>query len=134
MATSGDILEITYNHPTVGTGVIYPKAGEDSTFDLGGFRTSDDANMIDGSGAMIRQMNRVRWSAECTVAWDLNVRKDLENLVALASSPVLADWTFSHVSGVVYGGKGVPVGDLQGNGNAGTFTLKVMGGGILKQI
>jgi hypothetical protein len=134
MAVGGDILEITYNHPTLGTGVIYPKASEDSTFDTGGFRANDDANMIDGAGNMIDQLNRVRWSVETTVAWDMNLRKDLETLSAQSSSPLLGDWTFTHVNGVVYGGKGKPVGDMQGNGNAATFSLKISGGGALKQI
>lgn len=130
----GDLLEITYNHPTLGEGVIYPKASEDNTFDLGGFRTSDDANMIDGSGTMIKQLNRVRWSLETLVAWDMITRKDLEKLTAIAGDPVDADWTVSHVNGSVYAGKGAVVGDLQGNGNAATFTLKISGGGEMRKI
>lgn len=133
-AVGGDIIEITYNHPTLGSGTIYPKAAEDSTFDLGGIRTSDDANMVDGAGATIRQMNRVRWSYEGPVAWDMNDREDLDNITALAGDPVEADWTFSHINGSVWKGKGAPVGDLQGNGNQATFTLKVSGGGRLVKI
>lgn len=134
MAVGGDIIEITFNHPTIGSGVIFPKSAEDSTFDPGGFRSNDDANMIDGGGNMIDQLNRVRWSLESTVAWDMNTREDLEKIAQLAASPVLADWTFSHINGTVYGGKGKPVGDVQGNGNAATFTLKVAGGGTLKKV
>ena len=55
----GDILEITFNHPTLGSGIIFPKAAEDSTFDLGGFRSNDDAAGVDGSGEMIDQSDRV---------------------------------------------------------------------------
>lgn len=134
MPVGGDIIEITYNHPTLGSGTLFPKAAEDSTFDLGGFRSNDDANMVDGAGNAIDQMNRVRWSVESTIAWDMNTALTLEKLVALSSSPVPASWTFSHVNGSVYGGKGKPVGDLQGNGNAATFTLKLSGGGVLKKI
>lgn len=134
MPVGGDIIEITYNHPTLGSGVIYPKAAEDSSFDPGGFRSNDDANMVDGSGAMIDQMNRARWRFECTVAWDMNLREDLERIADLAASPVLADWTFSHINGTVYGGKGKPVGDIAGNGNAATFPLIVAGGGKLSKI
>lgn len=134
MAVGGDILEITYNHPTLGSGVIFPKASEDSTFDLGGFRSNDDANMVAGNGEMIDQINLARWSFEVAVAWDMNTREDLEKLNDLAADPVLADWTFSHINGTVYGGTGKPVGDLSGNGNAATFTLKVSGGGKLKKI
>jgi hypothetical protein len=68
MAIGGDILELTFNHPTIGSGVVFAKAGEDNTFDAGGLRTGDDANMIDGGGNMIQQMNRVRWSFEATTS------------------------------------------------------------------
>jgi hypothetical protein len=135
MATvAGDIIEVTYNHPTLGSGVFYPKSAEDSTYDLGGYRGADDANMVDGSGATIRQLNRVRWSFEVVCASEMNVRQDLENLTKLAGSDVEADWTITHINGTVYGGKGAPVGDIQANGNAGTFTLKVSGGGVMKKI
>ncbi len=134
MAVGGDIIEITFNHPTVGSGVILPKANEDSTFDTGGFRSNDDVNMIAGNGEMIDQMNRVRWSLETVIAWDMNIRGDLEKLVELAESPVEAEWTITNINGTVYGGTGKPVGDLQGNGNAATFTLKISGGNKLKKI
>jgi hypothetical protein len=134
MPVGGDIIEITYNHPTLGSGTIFPKSAEDGTFDLGGFRSNDDANMIDGGGNMIDQINRTRWSVETTVAWDMNVDETLEKLVALSGSPEQADWTFTHINGTIYGGKGKPVGDIQGNSNASTFTLKVSGGGTLKKI
>ena len=133
-SVGGDIIEVTYNHPTLGTGTILPKSGEDSTFDLGGFRGNDDANMVTGSGESIRQLNNARWSFEVTVAWDMNTKSELEKITALAGDPVEADWTITHINGTVYGGKGAPVGDQQGNGNAATFTLKVSGGGKLKKI
>jgi len=134
MAVGGDITEITFNHPTLGTGIIFPKSSEDSTFDLGGFRSNDDANMIDGSGEMIDQLNRARPFVEVTVAWDMNTREDLEKITELNASPVLSDWTFTHVNGTVYGGTGKPVGDVQGNANAATFPLKISGGGTFKKI
>lgn len=130
----GDILEITCNHPTLGSKVIFAKANEDSNFDLGGFRGDDDADMITGSGEVIRKLNNKRWSFEVVVAWDMNNRQDLEAVVALAGDPVEGDWTFQHINGTVYGGTGAPVGDYAGNGNAATFTLKVSGGGKLKKI
>ncbi len=134
MAVGGDILEITFNHPTVGTGTFYPKANEDSTFVLGGFVSSDDANMIDGGGNMIDQMNRVRWSYEGTLAWDMNNSNDLQKIQLLVNSPVLAAFTITHVNGTVWGGTGKPVGDYSGNGNAATFPVKLAGGSVLKKI
>ncbi len=130
----GDFTEITFNHPTLGSGIIFPKAAEDSTLDLGGFTENDDANMVDGGGNMISQLNRKRWSFEGTVAWDITDKKTLEKINSLCDSPVQAEWTFSHISGKVYGATGKPVGDIQGNGNTGTFKLKVSGGGLMKQI
>ena len=131
-AVGGDITEITYNHPTLGTGTIYPKAKEDSTLNLGGFRSEDDENGVDGSGRTIDKMNRVRWSAECVIGWDNNVAKELEAIVAMAESPVEADWTVTHVSGQVYGGTGKPVGNLDGAMGAATFSLKIAGGGKMR--
>ncbi len=133
-SVGGDIREITFNHPTLGNGIIYAKSAEDSTYDLGGLRGNDDDNMLDGAGNNIRQLNMARWSFETTIAWDMNNRKDLEKLVALAGDPVEADWTISHINGTIYGGKGSPVGDMKGNGNAATFSLKIAGGGGLKAI
>lgn len=134
MAVGGDIIEITYNHPTIGSGVLNVKSNEDTTYDLGGFRSNDDANMVSGNGENIKQINRVRWSFEATVVWDMNTREDLENVIRLASDPVDAEWTITHVNGTVYGGTGNPVGDLSGNGNAANFPIKLAGGGSLKKI
>lgn len=133
-AVGGDILEVAFNHPTLGSGTLFPKAGEDSTFDPGGFRTDDAADGIDGSGQMMKKLNRKRWSFEVLISWDNNTRQELEKLNALSGSPVDATWTISMVSGSVYKGTGSVVGDVQGNGNAATLPLKVSGGGYLKKI
>ena len=134
MAVGGDILEITFNHPTIGTGTIRAKAAEDSSFDLGGFRSADDASMVDGGGEMIDQINQVRWKFEVMVVWDMNDRLDLEKINLLAASPVQADYTVSHINGSIYGGKGKPVGDYSGNANQATLPLILSGGGKLKKI
>jgi hypothetical protein len=133
-AIGGDIIEAAFNHPTLGSGVLFPKANEDSTLDLGGFRSDDGEDGIDGSGEMIDKMTRKRWGAEMVVAWDNNSRQELEKAVAMANSPVQATWTISHVSGAVYKGKGKPVGDLKGSALNATFPLKLAGGSILKKI
>jgi hypothetical protein len=133
MATGGDIVEITFNHPDLGSGTIFPKAAEDSTFNLGGFRSADEENMVTANGEMIDKINRVRWSFSDTVAWDMNIREDLQKVSDLAASPKPATWTFQHINGTIYGGTGKPVGPYEGNGNAATFTLKISGGGVLKK-
>jgi hypothetical protein len=125
----GDIIEATYNHPTIGTGVLLPKADEDSELDLGGFRSSDEEKGIDGGGNMIDTMTRSRWGASMVIAGDLNTREDLEKLVALAESPVLAVWTITHISGAIYRGSGKPVGDIKEAMKNATIQLKIAGGG-----
>ncbi len=133
-SVGGDIVEITYNHPTLGQGSFFPKAAEDSEYNLGGLRADDDANGLSGDGGIIVKLNRTRWHFMVKVAWDANNREDLEKAVALAGSPVLAQYTFSHVNGTVYEGSGLPVGDLIGNANSATFDLKISGSGkLLKQ-
>lgn len=134
MFTGGDILEISYKHPTLGTGTWFPKSSEDGTVDPGGLRSSDDANMVTSSGQMIDQMNRVRWSFEGVVAWDMATNDELNQARELASSPILADWTVTHINGTVWGGKGKPVGDINGNTNSAQMSVKIAGGGQLTKI
>jgi hypothetical protein len=134
MFTGGDILEVSYKHPTLGSGTWFPKAGEDGTFDPGGYRADDDANSITGDGQMIDKINRVRWSFEATVAWDMAVNDELDQARKLSESPVLADFTFTHINGVIWGGKGKPVGDIQGNTNSAQMSIKLSGGGRATKI
>jgi hypothetical protein len=132
---AGDILEITYNHPTIGSGTLYCKANEDSQVDPGGFRSEDDDAMVTGDGQLIDKINRKRWSYEAPpIAWDMTETDELGKLAQLAASPIPADWTISSVSGAIWGGKGKPVGDLKGATNTGQIPLKLSGGGVLKQI
>jgi hypothetical protein len=134
MAVGGDILEIKWQHPTLGSGVFFPKSNEDSTFDLGGFTSNDDANMIDGGGNMIDQITRKRWSLEVTSSWDQNISNELASAQALAQSPVQSTFIISHISGSVWQATGKPVGDLQANANQATFKLKLSGGNILLKV
>lgn len=131
---AGDILEISYKHPTLGSGTWFPKSSEDGTNDPGGYRSNDDANMITGDGQMIDQINRIRWSFEGVVAWDMETVNELNQARQLAASPVLADWTITHINGVVWGGKGKPVGDINGNTNTGQMGIKISGSGQLTKI
>ena len=133
MAVGGDITGATWAHPTLGSGKVDVKAGEDSTYDTGGYRSSDEASMIDGSGNMIDQMNRVRPSFELTGVNDMSAQT-IEKIAALAGSPVPATWTFSVINGTTYQLKGKPVGDLQPNVNQSTFKLKVAGSNKATQI
>ena len=130
--TGGDITEVTYNHPTLGSGVFYPKAGEGNTFDPGGIRNSDDANGIDGSGGLIIIKNRVRASFEITIANDMNVRNDVSIIASLAADAESAEYTVSMLNGTVWSGFGIPVGDLAPDTNAATVSLKIASSGFKK--
>jgi hypothetical protein len=134
MPLGGDITEIRWSHPVLGSGVWFPKAGEDNTFDPGGFRGNDDANMVDGGARTIRQLNRVRWSADVVISCDMNVANEDQQAKKLAAHPVEAEYIISHINGSVWKGKGAPVGDIQLNTNQSTFPIKIAGGGEMKKI
>ena len=135
MYVGGDIKEITYNHPTIGSGTLFCKANEDGTLDTGGFRTNDDANSVTADGQMIVQLNRTLGSFETPpIAWDQTDKDELDKLSQLSESPLNADWTISVVSGAIWGGKGRPVGDIQGSTNASTIGLKIAFSGKIKRL
>lgn len=130
----GDVLEITFNHPTLGDGTFYLKSGEDVSYDLGGFRSEDEMGAVAGNGEMIDKLNRKRWMIEAPVAWDMNGNDELQILSNLAADPEPATFTISHINGDVRKGKGKPVGDLPGEGQSSTIPVKLSGGGTLKKI
>ena len=131
----GDIIEITYNHPVLGSGTIFCKSGEDGTMDLGGYRSADDDNMITGNGILIDQINRVRGSFESPpIAWDMTDQNELQKLADLSASPILSDWTITSITGAVFGAKGKPVGDIKGNTNTAQISLKLAFQGKIEKI
>lgn len=134
MSVVGDVIDVTCNHPTLGAANFFVKANEASTFNLGGFVSDDDDDMVDSGGNMIDKMTRKRPSFSVVLTNDMNTRQDLEKIAAYAASPVLGDWTVTHINGKVYGVKGKPVGDIMANGDTGNINLKVAGGGAMKQI
>jgi len=130
----GDIIEAVCNHPTLGDFRFAAKSNESFTLDPGGIRTNDDANSVTGNGEMIQQKNRVLWSMEGPVAVDLLSGNEIDNLPKLTESSELGTWTLTHISGTIFKGKGIPVGDLQIDTNTAQMTLKVSGGGKLEKI
>jgi len=132
MAVHGDIIEVTYNHPTLGSGVFYPKAAEGNTFDPGGIRTSDDANGIAGDGSLIVTKNRTRAFFEVMIENDMNIRNDVQVIQSLAANSVPAEYTISIINGTVWAGSGFPVADIAPDVNAGTMTLKIAAGTFKK--
>lgn len=123
----GDFKEIKVSHPTLGDHIFLPKSNEGNTFDPGGVRTGDDANMITGSGEPIWSLNTVRAFFEVVVANDMNTRADAIFAAKLAGDNVDANWTLSHRNGTVWGLSGRPVGDINPDTNVATFTLKIAG-------
>lgn len=128
----GDIIEVTVSHPTLGSKTLFPKAAEASTYDLGGFRSKDEASGIDGGGNIIDTKNQVRGFFETVVANDMNTNNELEFVTSLAADPVPGTWTFTVVNGISYSGSGFPVGDLSGDVDKATFKLKVAAGRFAK--
>ena len=130
---AGDFTEISYNHPTLGTGFFYPVAGEDGSLDTGGFRTEDDNQAIAGNGEAIDKMKRTRWSYEDTLKWDMSGVNDIDMLTKMTASVHHAVFTFTHVSGAVWQATGKPVGDIVGSGQNASIPIKFSGGGVAKK-
>lgn len=131
--TGGDITEISCQH-TLGDFKFAPKSNESYTLDRGGIRVNDDANQITGSGTAIYQKNRVRWMFEGPIAVDFDSDNEMSSLATLAAHPDEGIWTIVLITGDVYKGKGMPVGDLQPDTNAATMTLKISGSGQLEKL
>lgn len=133
MFTSGDIRLIRCQH-ALGDFTFSPKSNESYTLDPGGIRINDDANQISSTGRKIYQKNLVAWSFEGPVIVDFITDNEVLNLPKLSESSEEGIWTFEHISGVVYKGKGLPVGDLQVDTNTAIMTLKVSGSGKLEKL
>lgn len=134
MATlAGDILALRCTSQNLGNVIFDVKGSESNTIDKGGFRTASDQAGITGSGRAIYKMNNNRWMAEIKCA---NEQSTSAFAVAqnLCQEIEAQDWTIQHISGVIYGGKGKIVGDLNLDLNEGTFTLKIEGDGFLNEL
>ena len=132
--TGGDLVEITFNHPNEGTGVLFAKADEEAELNLGGNRTADEAKSVATSGQNIKVVTRDRWHLSFVLATDLTSADHLDKLSRMAGSPNDGTWTFSHISGAVYRGLGGPVGDVNAAMKASTTQLKISGGGQLSRL
>ena len=132
--TGGDLIEITCNHPTLGNFNFATKSNESYSLDPGGKRSNDDAAMVAGDGTFIDQINNVRWSFEGPLIADFDSGNEIENLPKLAESIELGTWTFSHITGVVWTGKGKLVGDISIDTNTAQLTAKIAGGSKLEKL
>lgn len=128
----GDIKEITFNNPEVGSGVFKPKTAEGNTYDPGGLRNVDDKNSVTADGERIVTKNMTIGFFQVLIGNDMNVRKDMEKLIALAGTLSKTTWTFTIINGISYRGEGDVVGDLTADIDKATIPLKVSG--MFKQI
>ena len=129
----GDFTEVSCSHPEHGDMKFDPKANESWTLNEGGIRTNDDANSVTSNGKIIQQKNNTLWNAEGPIAVDLKGEQS-DYLNKVTESSELGTWVFSHISGAIYTGKGIPVGDLNTDTNTAQLTLKVAGSGKLSKI
>lgn len=130
----GDIIELVCSHSTLGDFRFSPKANESFNLDPGGIRNDDDSSNITGAGSQIVKKNRVLWSLEGPIAVDFQEDYEIDSLNKLMESSEPGVWTISHITGVIWKGKGVPVGDLVPDTNSAQVTLKVAGSGKLEKI
>jgi hypothetical protein len=131
--TAGDIQEITYNHPTLGSGTFKPIAGEDFSINLGGRRGLDEV-VLTSDGEAIHKVQNMPWSMEGPVRWAATIGLDMEKLAGLSGDLEDTNWTIQLISGEIYGGIGRPVGDIVGSSKDGQIPLKVVGGNGLRQL
>ncbi len=131
MAVGGDITGLTFSHPTIGTGAFYPVAAQGNTFDPGGVRADDNANGVTTNGTPIFVLNFVRGNAVILLEND-GLRKDAYKASELAGSPQNTVFTISVINGDVYKVTGRPVGDINPDINASTFSMKIAGGIVEK--
>jgi len=131
MPVAGDLREINVKHPELGSRNFEAKAGEDFSYQKGGYKSNDDDGNIGVNLTRIDQQNAFPWSGEFTI-----VRKDEDHdfLQSLTENALEGIWTFSHRSGEVLTGTGKPVGDIATNAQAGTIAVKCAGSGRLENI
>lgn len=124
MAVGGDVLELTSNHPSLGSFIYKVVRNQDNTYDTGGDRTNDDANMKTGGNEAIWQINGKMGAVNITLVNDME-QKTVERLEQEAAHPVPSVWTFSVINGKTYKGEGKPVGDINPNINNSTVAVKI---------
>lgn len=136
MATylGGDITEVSCSHPNLGDFRFATKTEESYEVDFGGIRNEDDDAGVTGSGQTISKKTQKRWSFSGVFLVDLKNKIETRNIPALAESSEEATWTFTHISGAIWKGKGEIVGDLKVDTNTAQMTIKISGGGKLEEI
>ena len=126
MINAGDLEQMSVEHTELGSKVFEPKSGEDHNMMTGGFKSNDDDGNITSAGQRIDSKSRYPWSLEPTIGANDG---DVDFLQSLADSTIEGQWTATFANGETRTGKGIPVGDLSLNQNAGTIGFKIAGSG-----
>jgi len=124
MIVAGYFVEVSCKHSIVGNKVFDLKSGEDSEVDRGGFRIVDDENNRTSSGQLIVQYENKQPYIQVVAAVDGETEDYIQDLIKESINEV-PNWTLTHISGDIYAGAGVIVGDVKPNRNAGTLQFKV---------
>jgi len=131
MIKAGDLKELSCEHTELGSRVFEPKSGEDHNMMPGGFKQNDDDGNITSAGQRIGQQNRYPWSLEPTIG---AIEGDIDYLQACSESSLEGQWTAVFANGETRTGRGMPVGDLTENRNAGSIGFKLAGSGRFELI
>ena len=126
MINAGDLDQLSCEHTELGSRVFEPKSGEDHNMMPGGRKSNDDDSNITSAGQRIDTKNRYPWSLEPTIGANDG---DIDFLQALTDNTVEGQWMATFANGQTRTGKGIPVGDLALNQNAGTIGFKIAGSG-----
>lgn len=135
MFTGCDFKQIGIKHSSLGTVMLYPKAGENGQIEPGGYTTESDPKGVTGSGEAIYKQSIGRWVVETPpIAWKRSGIDTLNQVKAIADSFEECDCTFELADGTIWVGKGKIVGDIKGATFDATIPLKFEGGGKLTRI
>jgi len=128
---SGDTLELTILHGTVGSKTFSVQADQAINLDLGG-KTS--TRMVNGNNTGHKKLTAKPWAIE-----GLNIEANvgdgaIEFLQEISDSEEDATITWQHITNVVYSGQGSIEGDVKLDTNEGYIAIGLTGSGILKAI
>lgn len=124
----GDLLQITVQHPTAGSKIIYGVAGESTTIKLGGIENEDNGAVDGGQNLIISKRNVAGYIQGPFANDNRAAQAEFEFMQVVAASPVEAVFTFAYIDGEIYSGSGTPVGEITLDAKAATFQMKVTSG------
>ena len=127
----GDIKELKVEHPTLGSFIFEAKANEDTESNKGGIRVNDDDNGITAAGTIILTGSYTRPYIQVTLAMNNETEKFITDW---AESLKLATITYTMITGDVFRGSAIPVGDLKPSSLNATMQVKLAGGGKFQKI